>query len=161
MLSRPSFTVVGATFAGSVVAALLILAPTDWWLGQLDPIWRAAYALRYAPSFDAPCREVASAATNTSETWRLISNSPRADSVFKELVYSDNIRYPALLYGLAGVYSTDPRFFAEGLPRVSTVTDSVAISLNCVKMRVPVASLIDDLRAGAWTRRLQEPATRR
>ncbi len=136
---------------------LLILAPTDWWLGQLDPVWRAAYTLRYASTFAAPCAEVASGPVSAPEAWRLVFTSPRADSVFKELVYSDDIHYPALLYGLAGIYSTDPTFFAEALPRVRVATDSVTISVSCAKQRVPVASLITDLRSGTWTRRLQEP----
>ena len=76
MWSRPSFGVVGATLTGILIAMLLIRAPTDWWLGQLDPIWRASYTIRYAPSFDAPCREAAPAGTNAAEAWRLISRSP-------------------------------------------------------------------------------------
>ena len=161
MLSRPSFAVAGATLTGILIAMLLILAPTDWWLGQLDPVWRAAYVLRYAPSFDAPCGQPAPAGMNTSEAWRLVSISPRADSVFKELVYSDDIRYPALLYGLAGVHFTDPGFFAKALPRVSAATDSVTVSVRCVKVRAPVVSLTDDLRSGKWTSRLQETAAHR
>jgi hypothetical protein len=155
MFTRPSFIASAGMLFGIVAAVLLILAPPDWWIGQLDPLWRAAYALRHASSFDLPCAATPATVPPVVTAWRVVDASPKADSIFKELVYSDDIRYPALLYGLAGVYATDSAFFRSNMPRVSLTNDSVHVTEDCVARWQPVASSTADLRSGRWTYQLR------
>jgi hypothetical protein len=155
MDARPSFIATGATLLGIVVVVLLILAPPDWWLGQLDPLWRAAYVLRHAESFDLPCGSRPAVVPQSVDAWRIVHASPRADSIFKELVYSDDVRFPALLYGLAGVYATDPGFFRGNIKRIGATSESVHVTVDCVSQLQPLASSIADLRSGLWTSQLE------
>jgi hypothetical protein len=155
MFTRPSFIASAGLLVGIVAAVLLTLAPPDWSIGQFDPLWRAAYALRHADSFELPCVATPGTIPSVVRAWRVVQASRRADSIFKELVYSDDIRYPALLYGLAGVYATDSVFFRRNMPRVSTTNDSVHITEDCVARWQPVASSLADLRSGQWTNQLQ------
>ena len=155
MFTRPSFIASAGLLVGIVAAVLLILAPPDWWIGRLDPLWRAAYALRHAGSFELPCAATPGTVPPVVRAWRVVQASPRADSIFKELVNSDDIRYPALLYGLAGVYATDAVFFRRNMPRLSTTNDSVNVTEDCVARWQPVASSVADLRSGQWTNQLR------
>ena len=155
MFTRPSFIASAGLLVGILAAVLLILAPPDWWIRQLDPLWRAAYALRHAGSFELPCAATPATVPSVVRAWRVVHASPKADSIFKELVYSDDIKYPALLYGLAGVYATDSLFFRSSMPRVSTTSDSVHVTEDCVARWQPVASLVADLRSGQWTDQLR------
>jgi len=155
MDARPSFIATTATLLGIVVAVLLALAPPDWWLGQLDPLWRAAYVLRHAESFDLPCAAPPSLVPPSVDAWRIVRASPRADSIFKELVYSDDVRFPALLYGLAGVYATDSVSFRHNISRIGATSESVRVTLDCVNRWQPLPSSIAELQSGRWTRQLE------
>jgi len=155
MDARPSFIATSATLLGIVVTVLLALAPPDWWLGQLDPLWRAAYVLRHAESFDLPCTAPPSLVPPSVDAWRLVRASARADSIFKELVYSDDVRFPALLYGLAGVYATDPAFFRRNISRIGATSESVRVALECTNRRQPLWSSVAELQSGRWTRQLE------
>ena len=155
MDARPSFIATTATLLGIVVAVLLALAPPDWWLGQLDPLRRAAYVLRHAESFDLPCAAPHSPVPPSLDAWRIVRASPRADSIFKELVYSDAVRFPPLLYGLAGVYATDSVSFRHNISRIGATSESVRVTLDCVNRWQPLPSSIAELQSGRWTRQLE------
>ncbi len=155
MDARPSFIATTATLLGIVVAVLLALAPPDWWLRQGDPLWRAAHVLCHAESFDLPCAAAPSLVPPSVDAWRIVRVSPRADSIFKELVYSDDVRFPALLYGLAGVYATDSGFFRRNISRIGATSESVRVTLDCVNRWQPLPSSIAELQSGRWTRQLE------
>src|SRR5437763_15914555 len=138
MDARPSFITSSATLLGIIVAVLLALAPPDWWLGQLDPLWRAAYVLRHAESFDLPCAAPLSLVPPSVHAWRIVRASPRADSIFKELVYSDDVRFQALLYGLVGVSATDSLFFRRHSSRLAAPSEPVRVPPDCAQRGQPL-----------------------
>jgi hypothetical protein len=88
--------------------------------------------------------------------WREILAAPDADARFKRLLESRSAA--GRLYGLAGVYLTDPDAFARALPRLAARDESVAVVEGCIVGSRPFGTLAREIALGSWSHQLRGAA---
>jgi hypothetical protein len=81
--------------------------------------------------------------------WRVVFQSPAADSVFRSLLI-DATR-PGQLYALAGLFLTDPAAYARAAAEQRAQGGEVQTQLGCIVSRQPVAVLLNQLDRGEWS----------
>jgi hypothetical protein len=109
--------------------------PSTTWLSANE---RAAFEyLRAAKQVEMPYVGFLAVRSRGYLAMRILRRSIAADGAFKELLRSGTTA--GQLYGLCGVYNTDPVAFSAALPRYRSATASVDLFSGCVIGAEPVA----------------------
>jgi hypothetical protein len=107
---------------------------------SLAPRQREAFEyLRNAEAFEMPAIGIGGARSPGYLAMRILRRSIAADDAFKELVRSGTIA--GQMYGLCGLYHTDPMAFATAVPRFRSASVTVAFSSGCVTTPDPVSKI--------------------
>lgn len=139
-----------AASARRVIGAAVVIVAASLALGMrgleppstltLTPRQREAFVyLRSSTDFEMPYIGIGGSRSRGYLAMRILRRSLAADDAFKELLRSGT---PAgQLYGLCGLYHTDPAAFSAALPRYRRSMDSVGLFWGCILDRKNVADL--------------------
>jgi hypothetical protein len=86
--------------------------------------------------------------SNQVRAFRRLLAEPDAAAAFGDLVRRG--RMAGQLYGLSGLYLTDPAAFERALPAYRNSTETVWTFFGCSMARYPVAELIEDKENPSW-----------
>jgi hypothetical protein len=144
-------------FTWSVTATTLVLrrpvqdAPTiQFNPSSADPVRLAAEILRNTDRFASVAVGEAGITSTQTLAWRVVFQSPAADSVFRSLL--SNATRPGQLYALAGLFITDHTAYVRGAARQRAGGGQVATQYGCIGSQQAVASILDQMDGGHWSR---------
>jgi hypothetical protein len=117
-----------------------------------DPLALAAAVLLNTNEFASFAVGVAGTTSTQALAWRVIMQSPAADSVFKGLLAVAS--RPGQLYALAGLRLIDSAAYARGAAYQRSLGGEVSTLFGCIGGRQSVAAILDGMDRGVWTREL-------
>lgn len=133
--------VIGAAvliLAASLAVGMRGLEPPSTW--SLTPRQREAFEyLRSSTEVEMPYIGIGGSRSRGYLAMRILRRSLAADDAFKDLLRSGTTA--GQLYGLCGVYNTDPLAFSAALPRYRRSMESVGFTSGCVLGSERVAML--------------------
>jgi hypothetical protein len=115
-----------------------------------DPLALAAEILRRTDRFASVGMGFAGITSAQALAWRVIFQSPAADSVFNSLLI-DGTR-PGQLYGLAGLFLIDRPRYIHAAAQQRALGGEVATQFGCVGSWQPVSGILDQMDRGYWSR---------
>jgi hypothetical protein len=143
-------------FTWSLVTTILILRrPVDdapavsSTPSNADRVHLAAEILRNTDRFASVAVGAAGITSTQALAWRVVFQSPAADSVFQSLL-SDATR-PGQLYALAGLFINDHAAYVQGAVRQRTQGGVVSTQFGCIVSQQPVAGILDEMDRGDWS----------
>jgi hypothetical protein len=142
-------------FSWSVTATALRLRPVPEAprppdpISTTTPVTLAAEILRHTDRFASVGVGPAGITSTQALAWRVISQSPVADSVFQSLL-QDATR-PGQLYALAGLFVTDQATYVLEAARQRAKGGEASAQFGCIVSCQPVATILDDMDSGRWS----------
>lgn len=136
--------------------SLLLLAFAAHAELRLTPREREAFEyLRTAERLETPSFGIAGLPSYGFVALRILSRSRDADAAYKELIHSGTM--PGQLYGLIGVYRSDPLFFATAVRPYVDRPGEILVSEGCVIGKQDIAPIVRrrdgqlDIAGGGYT----------
>jgi xanthine/CO dehydrogenase XdhC/CoxF family maturation factor len=117
-----------------------------------NPVHLAAEILRHTDRFASVAVGPAGITSTQVLAWRVVFQSPAADSVFRSLL-SDGTR-AGQLYALAALFINDHAAYLEGAARQRALGGDVATQFGCIGSQQPVAAILDEMDRGQWSAEL-------
>ena len=115
-----------------------------------DPLALAAAVLRHTDEFASFAVGIGGTTSTQALAWRVIMQSPVADSIFKRLLAVAS--RPGQLYALAGLRLTDSAAYARGAAYQRFLGGEASTLFGCIGGSQSVAGILDVMDRGVWTR---------
>ena len=113
------------------------------------PVTLAAEILRHTDRFASVGVGPAGITSTQALAWRVVFQSPVADSVFRSLL-RDATR-PGQLYALAGLFVTDQPTYVLEAARQRAQGGEVSTQFGCIVNHQSVATILDEMDSGRWS----------
>jgi hypothetical protein len=114
-----------------------------------DRVHLAAEILRTTDRFTSVVVGAAGITSTQALAWRVVFQSPAADSVFTSLL-NDATR-PGQLFALAGLHIKDHDAYVQGAARQRAQGGEVSTQFGCIVSQQPVAGILDKMDRGEWS----------
>ena len=113
------------------------------------PVTLAADILRHTDRFASVGVGPAGVTSTQALAWRVVYQSPQADSVFRSLL-RDATR-PGQLYALAALFVSDQASYFREAARQRAQGGDVLTQVGCIVSRQSVASVLAEMDSGRWS----------
>jgi hypothetical protein len=149
MFSKTAYAHLLATIVALATVLVVIIAPSDFWASDIDPVGSSFFQLARSPMFYIGPTDVEGQLSSETLAWRVLANSQNADSLFRRLFLRGTS--PARLYALIGLHESNPRQYQLLKTRLVTDTTHLDFWTPCEKgYGVPLEQLMTDSRIAAW-----------